>query len=88
MPAKNLAQDITTVDFSGWPLITHKWLDDDIAYSICEAIDSRKRVIPIDGESLVMRKLCTSTEDAALGIPLHPGARKHYEAKRYLRPKR
>jgi TRAP-type uncharacterized transport system substrate-binding protein len=85
---KNLTQDVTTVDFSGWPLITHKWLDDDIAYTICEAIDRRKALIPVDGESLDMRKLCRNTEDATLGIPLHPGARRYYESKRYLRRKR
>ena len=38
-----LAEDIRTVDFSGWPLITHRWLDNDIAYSICEAIDAEKQ---------------------------------------------
>lgn len=85
---KKLERDVTTLDFSGWPLITHKWLDDEIAYTICEAIDTRKALIPVDDGSLDMRKLCKNTEDTTLGIPLHPGARRYYESKRYLRRKR
>lgn len=83
---KRLAEDIRTVDFSGWPLITHRWLDNDIAYSICEAIDARKTVITIDDkEPLNMKNICRSTESGPLQIPLHPGARKFYREKGYLR---
>ena len=83
---RGLAEDIRTIDFSGWPLITHRWLKDDIAYSICEAIDARKSVITIDDkEPLNMKKLCRSTEAGPLQIPLHPGARKFYRENGYLR---
>ena len=79
------AEDIRIVDFSGWPLITHRWLDNDIAYSICEAIDARKTVITIDDkEPLNMKNICRSTESAPLEIPFHPGARKFYREKGYL----
>jgi TRAP-type uncharacterized transport system substrate-binding protein len=81
---RGLAHDVTTLDFSGWPLITHKWLPDDIAYSICEAIERRKRLIPVDGGHMYMRHLCRNTEDGALGIPLHPGAVRYYRSRRYL----
>lgn len=81
---KKLKQDVRTIDFSGWPLITHKWLDDNIAFSICEAIDSRKELIPVDSSALDMRQLCTANDDAALRIPLHPGAKRYYKAKKYL----
>jgi TRAP-type uncharacterized transport system substrate-binding protein len=61
-------------------------LDNDIAYSICEAIDARKSVITIDDkEPLNMKTLCRSTESGPLQIPLHPGARKFYRKKGYLR---
>ena len=80
-----LSRDIDTIDFSGWPLITHRWLDNDLAYSICQAIDARQSVIAVDDDKpLDMRMLCRSTESAPLDIPLHPGAKRYYEEKGYL----
>jgi hypothetical protein len=80
-----LQADIDTIDFSGWPLITHRGLSNELAYSICQAIDSRQSVIPVDDDRpLDMRKICRGTEAAPLGIPLHPAAKKYYEEKGYL----
>jgi TRAP-type uncharacterized transport system substrate-binding protein len=80
-----LSKDIETIDFSGWPLITHRWLSDELAYSLCQAIDTRKNVIPVDDDKpLDMNLLCQSTESAPLDIPLHPGAKKYYREKGYL----
>ncbi len=80
-----LAGDVSTIDFSGWPLITHRWLSNDLAYGICEAIDARQGVIAVDDDRpLDMKNLCRSTESAPLDIPLHPGAKKYYEEKGYL----
>jgi TRAP-type uncharacterized transport system substrate-binding protein len=82
---KKLPEDIRTVDFSGWPLITHKWLDEEMAYALCAAIDARQGVIPVDDEGpLDMRKICRDTEEAPLRIPLHPGAKRYYQEKGYL----
>lgn len=79
---QRLPEDIVTIDFSGWPLITHRWLANDIAYSICEAIDIRQSVIPVDDDDpLDMRKLCKSTDAGPLEIPLHPGALRYYKEK-------
>ncbi len=80
-----LSRDIDTIDFSGWPLITHRWLSNDLAYSICQAIDERQSVIPVDDDKpLDMKMICRGTESAPLDIPLHPGAKKYYEEKGYL----
>jgi TRAP-type uncharacterized transport system substrate-binding protein len=82
---EKLSKDIETIDFSGWPLITHRWLSDELAYSICQAIDARQKVIPVDDDKpLDMTLLCRSTESAPLDVPLHPGARKYYREKGYL----
>ena len=81
----NLSENIDTIDFSGWPLIAHRWLPNDLAYAICEAIDARQNVIPVDDDRpLDMRNLCHSSEVAPLGIPLHPGAKQYYREKGYL----
>jgi len=80
-----LAKDIETIDFSGWPLITHTGLSNTLAYSICEAIDARQSVIPVDDDvPLDMKKLFGSAEAAPLGIPLHSGARKYFAEHGYL----
>jgi TRAP-type uncharacterized transport system substrate-binding protein len=80
-----LAGNVETIDFSGWPLITHRWLPNELAYAICEAIDARRNVIPVDDDHpLDMRNLCRSLEGAPLGIPLHPGAKQYYKEKGYL----
>jgi TRAP-type uncharacterized transport system substrate-binding protein len=82
---QSLPGDIMTIDFSGWPLITHRWLADNIAYSICEAIDAKQSVISVDDDDpLNMRKLCRSTDAGPLQIPLHPGALRYYKDKGYL----
>jgi TRAP-type uncharacterized transport system substrate-binding protein len=80
-----LPADVRTLDFSGWPLITHRWLSNETAYSICQAIDLRQRVITVDDIApLDMTRLCRSTEAGPLEIPLHSGAKKYYKEKGYL----
>lgn len=79
-----LKEDVRTLDFSGWPIITHRWLSDEMAYAICESIYARRNAFPVDDTRLNMREFCRNTEEAPLGIPLHPGARKYFKEKGYL----
>src|SRR5437667_10669 len=39
---KNLTEDYTCIDYSGWPIYTRAALPDDDAYKICDAINARK----------------------------------------------
>jgi uncharacterized protein len=82
---RQLGEDALTIDYSGWSLVTHRWLPDRVAYAAIETIDERQKVIPVDDdEPLEMRDLCRSTEKCPLQVPLHPGAAKYYKDKGYL----
>jgi TRAP transporter TAXI family solute receptor len=78
-------EDVVSIDFSGWSLVTHRWLPDSVAYAAVATIDERQKVIPVDDDQpLDMRNLCRSTEKCPRQIPLHPGAEKYYKEKGYL----
>lgn len=72
-------EDVAAIDFSGWPLYTHANLPDEIAYRICKALDAARARIPFDSPNPVeLAELCTDSEAAPLGVPLHPGAERYY----------
>ena len=82
---KQLKDDALTIDYSGWALVTHKWLPNRVAYAAVETIDERKKIIPVDDDRpLNVRNLCHSTEKCPLRVPLHPGALQYYKKKGYL----
>ncbi len=82
---KQLREDALTLDYSGWALVTHKWLPNRVAYAAIETIDERKKIIPVDDDRpLNMRNLCHSTEKCPLRVPLHPGAVQYYRKKGYM----
>ena len=80
-----LEADALTIDYSGWALVTHRWLPNPVAYAAIQTIDERQSAIPIDDDQpLDMKNLCRGTEKCPLQIPLHPGAAKYYKEKGYL----
>jgi uncharacterized protein len=82
---RQLKEDALTLDYSGWSLVTHRWLPNNVAYAAIETIDEKQRVIPVDDDQpLDMRNLCRGTEKCSLQVPLHPGAAKYYDEKGYL----
>jgi TRAP-type uncharacterized transport system substrate-binding protein len=81
-----LSQPLQTIDFSGWPMVVHADMSDDVAYSLCEAIESRKDFIPTDNyKPLDLVQLCSGGEETPLDVPLHPGAERFYRERGYLR---
>ena len=81
-----MAEDITTIDFSGWPMIVRADMRDDTAYAICEAIEKRKEVIPTDNyKPLEMAQLCANDEEAPYDVPLYPGAARFYRERGYFK---
>ena len=81
-----MAEDITTIDFSGWPMIVRADMPDEAVYPICEAIEKRKDVIPTDNyKPLEMAQLCANDEEAPYDVPLHKGAERFYRERGYLK---
>ena len=81
-----MAKDVTTLDFSGWPMIVRADMPDELAYAICEAIEQRKDVIPTDNyKPLEMAQLCANDEETPYDVPLHKGAERFYRDKGYLK---
>lgn len=79
-------EDIPTIDFSGWPMIVRADMPDDVAYALCEAIERRKDLMPTDNyEPLEMAQLCANDEEAPFDVPLHPGAKRFYRERGYLK---
>ena len=83
-----MAEDITTIDFSGWPMIVRADMPDEAVYPICEAIEKRKDVIPTDNyKPIEMAQLCANDEEAPYDVPLHKGAERFYRERGYLKKK-
>jgi TRAP-type uncharacterized transport system substrate-binding protein len=82
----SLQHPVPAVDFSGWPMIVHAEMADDVAYALCEAIEARKLLIPTDNyQPLDLAQLCSIGEETPRGAPLHPGAERFYRERGYLR---
>ena len=77
---------VQTIDFSGWPMIVHAGMSNDVAYALCEAIASRKDLIPTDNyKPLNLRQLCANDDQAPFDVPLHPGAQRFYRERGYIK---
>jgi TRAP-type uncharacterized transport system substrate-binding protein len=84
-----LPADVPTLDFSGWPMMVHADMPDDVAYALCEAIEARKALMPTDNfKPLDMAQLCVNDGEAPYDVPLHRGAKRFYQDKGYLKPGR
>jgi len=83
---KGMTRDVPTVDFSGWPMVVHTDLPDDVAYALCEAIEKRRKFIPSDNfKPIDIRQLCANDAEAPFDVPLHPGARRFYRERGFLK---
>jgi len=83
---KGMTRDVPTIDFSGWPMVVRADMPNDIAYALCEALALRRRSIPTDNfRALNIADLCSDSAEAPYDVPLHPGARKFYRQRGYLK---
>jgi len=83
---RRLKSDVSTIDFSGWPMIVHADMSNEVAYALCEAIEQRKDSIPTDNfKRLNLRQLCGNGGEAPFDVPLHPGARRFYRERGFIK---
>ncbi len=83
---QGMAADVRTIDFSGWPMIVHAGMPDDVAYALCESIEKRKDAMPTDNyKPLDIAQLCANDEESPYDVPLHPGAARFYRERGYLK---
>lgn len=83
---KGLTNDIPTIDFSGWPMVVRADMPNDVAYALCEAIELRRKSMPTDNfKPLNLADLCANDYEAPYDVPLHPGARRFYRERGYLK---
>ncbi|MEK7378618.1 MAG: hypothetical protein AABZ71_06915, partial [Candidatus Binatota bacterium] len=60
----NIPESTVVVDFSGWPIIMHASLPDELAYHMAAVLDRLREEIPYDSAQVPpMSSLCRSTED-------------------------
>ena len=80
-----LADDVPTLDFSGFAVYTHATVSDAIVTSICTALEARKETIGWQEPGpLPLERMCRDTPDGPLTIPLHPAAERFWRERGYL----
>jgi NMT1-like family len=81
----NLAQDVPTLDFSGFAVYTHAAVPDPVVTSVCAALEARKdRIGWQESGPLPLDWMCRDTPDGPLVIPLHPAAEHFWRERGYL----
>ena len=70
-----LAADVPTVSFSGWPIFVHADADDAFVTQCCAALDARKELVPWQGAGpLPVERMWQDAADTPIDVPLHPAA--------------
>jgi TRAP-type uncharacterized transport system substrate-binding protein len=79
-----LASDIPTLDFSGWPVYTHQNTADQIVTDFCRALDMSKDRIPWAQDApLPLAQMVRDTTEGHLEVPLHPAAERFWQERGY-----
>jgi TRAP-type uncharacterized transport system substrate-binding protein len=80
-----LPADVPTLDFSGWPIYTHRDTPDSMVADFCRALDECKERIPWAEEApLPLAQMVRDTPEGHLEVPLHPAAERYWRGRGYL----
>ena len=80
-----LDTDVPTLDFSGWPLYTHKDVPDSLITDFCSALEVRKDRIPWAKEGpLPLEQMVRDSPEGHLEVPLHSAAERFWRERGYL----
>jgi len=80
-----LTADVPTLDFSGWPIYTHRDTPDGTVMDFCRALDESKDRIPWAQEApLPLAQMVRNTPEGHLEVPLHPAAERFWRQCGYL----
>jgi TRAP-type uncharacterized transport system substrate-binding protein len=80
-----LAADVPTLDFSGWPIYTHRDTQDTLVADFCKALEASKDRIPWAQKApLPLAQMVRDTPEGHLEVPLHPAAEKFWRELGYL----
>jgi TRAP-type uncharacterized transport system substrate-binding protein len=78
--------DVPTLDFSGWPIYTHRDTADEIVTDFCRALEESKERIPwAHDRPLPLPTMVRDTPEGHLEVPLHPAAERFWRECGYLR---
>lgn len=80
-----LSADVPTLDFSGWPIYTHRDTPDTLVSDFCRALDASKDRIPwAEDAPLPLAQMVCDSPEGHLEVPLHPAAEKFWRERGYL----
>ena len=80
-----LAADVPSLDFSGWPIYTHRDTRDAMVADFCRALDESKERIPWAQQApLPLAQMVRDTPEGHLEVPLHPAAERFWREHGYL----
>ena len=80
-----LSADVPTLDFSGWPIYTHRDTPDAFVADFCRALEESKERIPWAQEAaLPLAQMVRDTPEGHLEVPLHPAAERFWRECGYL----
>jgi TRAP-type uncharacterized transport system substrate-binding protein len=80
-----LEADVPTLDFSGWPIYTHRDTPDTMVADFCRALDDSKERIPWERDApLPLAQMVRDTPEGHLEVPLHPAAERVWRERGYL----
>ncbi len=74
-----LARDVSTFDFSGWPIYASASLPEQTAYDVCGALAAREAEVPWEkGTNGNVFQMLHESDSTPMDVPLHPGAERWY----------